>query len=101
MYSAAHFARLLADLISAGIGVWGIRVLLSKQHSLRGATRALRWTVVVIGFIMFTLWPRRSLAPMLGLSGLLLSALFFLFPDVSYYLAIGYQKLRGRPSRVP
>lgn len=89
MYSDVPISKLLAELINVVIAVWGIRVLLSKQNKLYGAARALRWIVVVTGVIVFDLWQHGLLAPLMGVSGLIISGFFLLFPDISFYLLKG------------
>jgi len=99
MYSTSvTFSRLLADLISASVGIWGVFSLLSKQHKLRGGTRVFRWTVVALGIVLFELWQHGHLPWLMGLFGLVFAGFFLLFPDISYYCGMGYQSLRGRRS---
>ena len=91
-------SKVLGELISVAIGVWGIRVLLSKQHRLHGLALVIRWAVVLCGFTLFYLWQRELLPPLVGLLGLLFCCFFLLLPDISFYLALGWQKLTSRGS---
>lgn len=92
------YSRLLADLLGASVGIWGVLSLLSKQHKLEAGARVFRWTVVALGIVLFELCQHGYLFWLLGLLGLILAGFFLLFPDISYYLAIGYQNMRRRRS---
>jgi hypothetical protein len=95
-------SRLIADLIGASAGIWGIWNLLQKQHRLCGAARALRWIVIVGGVGVFEgsergwfdlHWSIFSL----GVFGLLAACFFFAFPDIPFYLVTALQKATGWP----
>lgn len=92
-------SRLLADLIGASVGLWGIWNLLRKQHRLLGAARVLRWTAIAAGLGAFTAYQRGMLGrhSILGVVGLLTGCFFFGFPDISFYLALGCQRVTGWP----
>ena len=99
MYSVlVPYLRLLADLLGASVGIWGVLSLLSKQHKLHGGALLFRWSVVAIGIVLFELSQHGYLFWLLGLSGLILAGFFLLFPDISYYVAVGYQHMRRRRS---
>ena len=91
--------RLIADLLGASVSIWVIWNLLRKQHKLRGAARILRWIMVIFGIAVFEAsehawfnvhWGVLSL----GAVGFLAACFFFVFPDISFYLVTGYEKLR-------
>jgi len=97
-------SRLISDLLGASVGIWGVWNLLQKQHKLRGTARLIRWAVIVGGTAVFEAsehgwfevhWGILSL----GVVGLLAACFFFAFPDISYYLTMGYQKLISRGQR--
>lgn len=92
-------SRLIADLLGASVGVWGIWNLLRKQHKLRGAARTLRWAVVVLGAAVFGAYQSGMLGAhwVIGVLGLWAACFFFAFPDISFYLVTGCQKPTGWP----
>ena len=97
-------SRLIADLLGASVGVWGIWNLLRKQHRLRGAARILRWSVVAVGASMFGAsqhgwFGAHWVSFTLGMVGLFAACFFFGFPDISFYLVESYKNLRWRQSR--
>lgn len=94
-------SRLIADLLGASVGIWGIWNLLQKQHKLRGAARALRWVVVIAGIAVFEASEHGWLNRHWGLEfcGIMAAGFFFLFPDISYYLVMGWQKWNMGRSR--
>ncbi len=97
-------SRLLADLLGASVGVWGTWNLLRKQHKLRGAARILRWVVVIAGIAAFEAPEQGWLKVHSGILtlravGFLTACFFFAFPDISYYLVMGWQKLSTERSR--
>jgi hypothetical protein len=96
-FAAGQWSRLVAELISVGIGLLGIRVLWAKQHRLHGATRVFRWAIVAIGIALFAGWQYGYIKATFGFYGLCIAGFFVLFPDISYHLAIAYQKVRARP----
>lgn len=89
-------SRLLADLLGASVGIWSVWNVLRLQHKLHGAARILRWTIVVVGLAVFLVADRQwlSLDWRLKPAGVLSAALFFVFPDISFYLVMGTRKLR-------
>lgn len=92
-------SRPLADLLGASVGVWGIWNLLRKQHRLRGVARVFRWAVVALGVGAFEVALRGGPGHRSGAEfwGLVPACLFFAFPDISFYLVIGCQRLTGWP----
>jgi hypothetical protein len=81
MYSViVPYSRLLADLLGASVGIWGVLSLLSKQHKLHGGARVFRWTVVALGIVLFELSQHAHLFWLFGLFGLILAGFFLLFP---------------------
>ena len=96
---AVPLSRLLADLLGASVGIWGIWNLLKKQHKLVGTARVLRWAVVLIGAGVFGASRYGWLGAhwIIGVLGLWATCFFFAFPDISFYLVMGCQKLTGWP----
>ena len=92
-------SRLITDLIGASVGVWGIWNLLRKQHRLRGTVRVLRWAIIVLGAAVFAASQNGVLAAhwVIGVVGLWVACFSFAFPDISFYLVLGCQKLTGWP----
>lgn|SRR5579875_729334 len=92
-------SRLIADLLGASVGVWGIWNLLRKQHRLRGVALILRWVIVVLGAAVVGAYQSGMLGAhwIIGVFGLWAACFFFAFPDISFYLVMGCQKLTGWP----
>jgi hypothetical protein len=96
--------QLVVDLVGVGVMFLVIRNLLRLQHRLRGATRVFRWVVVIVGIGGFEAWLNRRFPTTLGylplgVLGLIVACFFFAFPDISFYLAEGYRRLRRGTSR--
>lgn len=89
--TALPLSRLLAEAVSAGIGLWAIRNILKKAHKLDKLGLLVRWGTIATSAIATLVGWKYHLA-YLNIAGVFVCFFFFLFPDISYYLVQGYYK---------